>query len=461
MRRIAIINQKGGVGKTTSCCNVGAAMAAAGRRVLLIDLDPQANLTMHLGHEPDSDKPSIYDVLTDNVPVAEATLQVRENLWLIPSHIDLAAAEMELVSVMGREVILRDALAAADQSFDFVLIDCPPSLGVLTINGLAAMEEVFVPMQPHFLALQGVGKLLETIRLVKDRINPQLSLTGIILCMYEAGTRLAGEVSADLAGFLEESRGTDAPWADAVVFSTIIRRNIKLAECPSHGLTIAEYAARSNGAQDYAALTAEILGVELASIPFPAANTAKSDAIENPKEEETATAADTGDAQAETGSVDTVPDNCEADATAPVNPVPDDDASAFDAGDRAAFGPDDMAVPAAGDTEASPASVVAAESDEATDDSKVMADTPGPQAATVDDDATAAAPPEQAVGPAGPEYDEAPAVPGGDTTELSPSELRDGRSRPQRIGPAKSLSIPIAYEEDDESASSPAEAGRA
>ncbi len=266
MRRIAVINQKGGVGKTTSCCNIGAVIAAAGHRVLLVDLDPQANLTMHLGIEPDADKPSVYEVLTEGLPVADATVEVRENLWLLPSNIDLAAAEMELVSIMGREVILRDALRADARAFDFVFIDCPPSLGVLTINGLAAMDEVFVPMQPHFLALQGVGKLLETIRLVKERINGELRLTGIILCMYEAGTRLAGEVSADLVGFLEESRGTDAPWANARVFETIIRRNIKLAECPSHGLTITEYAPQSNGAADYTGLSAEILGVEAASL---------------------------------------------------------------------------------------------------------------------------------------------------------------------------------------------------
>ena len=262
MRHIAVINQKGGVGKTTSCCNVGAAIASTGRSVLLIDLDPQAHLTMHLGVEPNAERPSIYDVLTDNVPLEDAVMEVGENLSLVPSHIDLAAAEMELVSIMGREVILRDALRAMPQTYDFLLIDCPPSLGVLTINGLAAMKEVFVPMQPHFMALQGLGKLLETIRLVKDRINPELCVSRIILCMYEGGTRLAGEVSADLAQFLEEARGSDVPWAEARIFETIVRRNIKLAECPSHGLTIFDYAPHSNGARDHAALAAELLGVE-------------------------------------------------------------------------------------------------------------------------------------------------------------------------------------------------------
>lgn len=270
MRQIAIINQKGGVGKTTSCCNVGAAIAQSGHRVLLIDLDPQAHLTMHLGIEPDADRKSIYDVLTDGTPIADATIPVRDRLDLVPSHIDLAAAEMELVSVVGREVVLREALSAVSANYDYVVIDCPPSLGVLTINGLAAVTEVLVPMQPHFLALQGVGKLLESIHLIKLRINPDIRVLGVVLCMYEAGTRLAGEVAADLKGFLEASRGTDKPWAGAQVFESVIRRNIKLAECPSHGQTIFEYEARSNGAADYASLTAEIIGKPV-TIKVPAA----------------------------------------------------------------------------------------------------------------------------------------------------------------------------------------------
>lgn len=266
MRQIAIINQKGGVGKTTSCCNLGAALAACGKSVLLIDLDPQANLTMHLGIEPTSDNPSVYNVLTDHTPVIDAAVECGPNLHLVPSHIDLAAAEMELVSVLGREVILRDALRDLPRPFDYVMIDCPPSLGVLTINGLVAMEEVIVPMQPHFLALQGVGKLLETIALVKNRINPKLSVAGIILCMYDAGTRLAGEVTSDLSEFLTSSRDTDVPWKDARVFGTIIRRNIKLAECPSHGRPIFDYAPASNGAIDYAQLAGEIFDIDVAAL---------------------------------------------------------------------------------------------------------------------------------------------------------------------------------------------------
>ncbi len=267
MRRIAVINQKGGVGKTTSCCNVGAAIASTGRRVLMIDLDPQAHLSMHLGVDPYPNRTSVYDVLTDNLPVSEAAIQLSENLHLIPAHIDLAAAEMELVSVMGREVILRDALPEFADQFDVVMMDCPPSLGVLTINGLAAANEVMIPLQPHFLALQGVGKLLETIELVQKRINPELVVSGIILCMYEAGTRLAAEVTSDLREFVSAARDTRKPWSNAKVFKTCIRRNIKLAESPGYGKTIFDYANSSNGASDYAALAAEILGVEHIEIP--------------------------------------------------------------------------------------------------------------------------------------------------------------------------------------------------
>jgi chromosome partitioning protein len=259
MRTIAVINQKGGVGKTTTVANLGAALATAGRRVLLLDLDPQTHLTLTFNTAPPSDQPSIYDILTDGAAVDKVVTEVRPNTWLLPSHINLAAAEMELVSVVGREVLLRDALAKLHGRYDFLLIDCPPSLGLLTINALTAAEEVLIPLQPHFLALQGVGKLFETVALVRDRLNPALKVSGILLCLYEAGTRLAAEVVDDLRQFLEKSRGTGVPWADARIYETVIRRNIKLAECPSHGLTIFDYEPRSHGAVDYSALAQEIL----------------------------------------------------------------------------------------------------------------------------------------------------------------------------------------------------------
>src|SRR6202040_1838411 len=172
MRRIAIINQKGGVGKTTTAVNLAAALAECGQSVCVLDLDPQAHATTHLGIEPDGKAPSMYDALIDSRPLAEVRRQVDDNLWVAASDINLAAAEVELAGVVGREMILRDRLDADDQAFDFVLMDCAPSLGVLTLNALAATREVFIPLQPHFLALHGLGKLLETTGLVAKRINP-------------------------------------------------------------------------------------------------------------------------------------------------------------------------------------------------------------------------------------------------------------------------------------------------
>jgi len=283
MRRIAVINQKGGVGKTTTTVNLAAALAAAGQRVCVIDLDPQAHASTHLGVEPDGTLPSVYDVLVSNKPVAAVRKQIEENLWLVPSDINLAAAEVELAGIVGREVILREALAqdvggtgipacAADpaqarmpvppqlEPFDFILTDCGPSLGVLTLNALAASDEVFIPLQPHFLALHGLGKLLETTALVSRRINPGLKVGGVVICLYDSGTKLAQEVVTDLKGFLEKSRSTNTPWSAARVFETKIRRNVKLAECPSFGKSIFGYAPKSPGAADYAALAAEVLG---------------------------------------------------------------------------------------------------------------------------------------------------------------------------------------------------------
>jgi chromosome partitioning protein len=260
MRRIAIINQKGGVGKTTTAVNLAAALAECGRRVCVIDLDPQAHATTHLGIEPDGKAPSMYDVLVNSRPLAEVRRKVGERLWVAGSDINLAAAEVELAGVVGREVILRDLLLQDEGAFDFVFMDCAPSLGVLTLNALSAASEVFIPLQPHFLALHGMGKLLETTALVAKRINPALKVTGIVLCLYEATTRLAQEVVNDLREYLERSRSSNAPWAQARIFQTRIRRNIKLAECPSFGQSIFAYAAKSHGADDYAALAREVVG---------------------------------------------------------------------------------------------------------------------------------------------------------------------------------------------------------
>jgi len=266
MRRIAIINQKGGVGKTTTTVNLAAALALLGRKVCILDLDPQAHATTHLGIEPNGQAPSMYDVLVNNRPLAEVRRLVADNLWLVPSDIDLAAAEVELAGVVGREVILRDLLAQDNMRFDFVFMDCGPSLGVLTLNALSSADEVFIPLQPHFLALHGLGKLLETTALVARRINPALRVSGIILTLHESNSRLGREVIQDLADFFEKARSSNTPWANARLFASRIRRNIKLAECPSFGQSIFAYAPNCHGAEDYAALAREVLGEALPEV---------------------------------------------------------------------------------------------------------------------------------------------------------------------------------------------------
>lgn len=263
MRSIAIINQKGGVGKTTTAVNLSAALSELGHRVCLVDLDPQAHASLHLGVVLGGDQPSIYQVLTGDTRLSEVRLAVQENLWLVPSHLDLAAAEMELAGEVGREVILRDKLVLDDADFDFLIIDCPPSLGVLTLNALTCVQEIFLPLQPHFLALHGFGKLLRTIELVAHRLNPALRLTGVVLCMYESGTRLAAEVTSDIEEFFSQQKSQSTVWATAKSFATRIRRNIRLAEAPSHGQSIFQYAPESNGAKDYGRLAHEVLGLPL------------------------------------------------------------------------------------------------------------------------------------------------------------------------------------------------------
>jgi chromosome partitioning protein len=259
MRIIAVMNQKGGVGKTTSSVNLAAGLAQAGSRVCLLDLDPQAHASLHLGVEISGRTPTVYDVLTGTKSLNDARKLVGPNLTLVPSNLDLAAAELELVDAVGRELILRDAVneMVATQPYDYILMDCPPSLGVLTINALTAASEVFIPLQPHFLALHGLSKLLETTALVTRRLNRNLRVTGIVLCMYETGTRLAADVSEDLSGFLTGS-DAEAPWSKARIFKTRIRRNIKLAEAPSFGQSIFAYAPKSPGALDYGALVEEV-----------------------------------------------------------------------------------------------------------------------------------------------------------------------------------------------------------
>lgn len=258
-RTIALMNQKGGVGKTTTAVNLAAGVAKTGRKTLLIDLDSQAHATLHLGITPGEGQATVYDLLMDPSIGAKAIIKARPNLGLIAAETDLAAAEVELADSADRLIRLRSVLDNLADPPEFVFIDCPPSLGVLTLNGLAAVREVMIPMTAHFLALQGVGKLLETVGLMGRSVNPGLHVTGIILCQHDSTTLHGKEVVADLDAFFEAARGQDVPYRNARVYRPHIRRNIKLAEVPSFGQTIDEYAPQCAGAQDYAALARAIV----------------------------------------------------------------------------------------------------------------------------------------------------------------------------------------------------------
>jgi chromosome partitioning protein len=279
MRSIAIINQKGGVGKTTTAVNLAAALAEAGQRVCVMDLDPQSHASLHLGVTLGENDLSIYDVLTGDASLADVRRKLSDRLSIVPAHLNLAAAEMELAGEVGREVILRDKLARdlqedAGAAFDFLIVDCPPSLGVLTLNALTSVDEVFLPLQPHFLALHGLSKLLRTIEIVASRLNPTLRLTGVVLCMFESATRLASEVSSDVEDFFKRPSQANSVWSKAQMFSTRIRRNIRLAEAPSFGQSILQYAPQSHGAEDYRQLAREMLGVPAATAGTASAATA-------------------------------------------------------------------------------------------------------------------------------------------------------------------------------------------
>jgi chromosome partitioning protein len=282
MRIIALMNQKGGVGKTTTAVNLGAALAEAGSKVCLVDLDPQSHLSINCGIDPAHAGPSLYDVLIEQQPLAAAIHRLTDRLSVVPASIDLAGAEVELVRVPARQTILKQRIEACESDFDYMILDCPPSLGLLTLNALAAAGEVIIPMQPHFLALQGVGKLLETVALVARQVNPALRVSGIVLTMFDSQTKLSGEVVKDLRDFLAAAAAQSAatpsarrPWSEAVIFQTRIRRNVKLAESPGFGQTILQYDTASHGAADYRALAGEVQLLRVAPpVSVPVASSA-------------------------------------------------------------------------------------------------------------------------------------------------------------------------------------------
>jgi len=248
-RIIAIANQKGGVGKTTTAINLSACLAEAGQKVLVLDIDPQGNTTSGLGINKDEVENTIYQVILQEIGIEDSICtQVFENLDVIPSNVNLAGAEIDLIDVEDREYILKNAILKVRDNYDYVILDCPPSLSMLTVNAMTASDTVLVPIQCEYYALEGLTQLIHTINLVKKKLNPELELEGVVFTMYDSRTNLSLQVVENVKDNLKQN-----------IYKTIIPRNIRLAEAPSHGLPINIYDSKSSGAESYRLLAEEVM----------------------------------------------------------------------------------------------------------------------------------------------------------------------------------------------------------